>query len=115
MEEELLSLGGTDPRILAEPALREYAISMIRADYSVLENYRYHGGEVLTCPLTTFASQGDALVSPTQMSAWEGVTAGRVGHSLMSGDHFFVHTRAADLVHVINDALAASVPAGGLA
>lgn len=114
VETELLALGGTDPRILAEPALRDYAISMIRADYSALENYRYHAGENLTCPLTTFSSEGDALVSPAQMLAWEDFTAGQVDHRLMTGDHFFIHTQATDLVHTINDALTVSAHQGSL-
>ncbi len=115
VEQELIALGGTDPRILSDPELRRYAISTIRADYSVLEGYSYQPGELLGCPLTTFGSHGDALVSPEQMRAWEDVTMGQVTHTLVQGDHFFVHSPAATRVHTVNDSLRAAVYGAGRA
>jgi medium-chain acyl-[acyl-carrier-protein] hydrolase len=89
--------------------LAEIVLPSLRADFELLETYRYTGGEKLKCPLTVYAGRDDDTVSLEEAPAWarysEATAAFRC--RVLSGRHFFLRTAEADLLSDLRGELAA--------
>ncbi len=62
----------------------------IRADYRIVENYRYAPGPPLDCPLTVFTGVDDPKVSADEAEAWREHTSDTFDLVTLSGGHFFL-------------------------
>jgi surfactin synthase thioesterase subunit len=108
--EELRFIGGTPPEILDDPELVEMLLPVLRADFSVLETYQYRARPPLSVPMTVFGGDADPVVASTRMQRWQRHTRARSRLIVLSGDHFFLHSAAAEVMRAITDVLRQVVP-----
>ncbi|AKH87110.1 gramicidin dehydrogenase [Streptomyces sp. CNQ-509] len=88
---ELRTLGGTPRELLEDEELMRLMLPTIRADFSVLENYRYGPEPPLPVPLTVLGGADDPLVPVPDLEGWRRQTDGDAGLRLLQGGHFFLH------------------------
>ncbi len=115
-DEELISavgrLGGTDPRIFADPGLRALVLPLIRADYRLLESHRTPtGGPPLDVPVVAYYGTRDERVDPESVAAWSSATRSSFRARPFEGGHFYLVDRLrpllADLFATLGHPLAA--------
>lgn len=105
---EVVALGGTEAGVLRDPELRELVLPVVRADYRLVETYRYDGGAPLGVPIVTLTGDGDPQVTEEEADAWRRHTTAEWTLRTFSGGHFFVGERPEDIAKTI---LAALTPA----
>jgi len=92
---ELQRLNGTPAEVLEHPELMQLMLPLLRADFSVVETYRYRPGAPLDCPVTVFGGLQDAEVSRPHLEAWGELTNAAFSLRMLPGDHFFLNTPSA--------------------
>jgi len=88
---ELRRYNGTPAAILDNTELMELLLPTIRADFALLETYRYQPQLPLTCSITALAGSQDPIVSSEEIAPWQVHTVGAFSLNVVSGGHFFVH------------------------
>jgi medium-chain acyl-[acyl-carrier-protein] hydrolase len=89
--EYLRSLNGTPAEVFDHPELLELMLPLLRADFSVVETYRYLPGPALDCPVTAFGGAGDVEVGRAEVEAWAAQTTAAFAARVVPGDHFFLN------------------------
>ncbi|MGW5352050.1 thioesterase II family protein [Streptomyces sp. NPDC004031] len=102
---EMRTLGGTDPRVLADPHLLELVLPIIRADYTAVETYRYAGAPPLDCAVTALIGDADPNVSVDEAQSWADHTRGRFALRAFPGGHFYLEDCRAGVFDVLCAAL----------
>ncbi len=87
----LRKLGGTPAAVFDEPDLLEMVLGLARADFELVETYRYRPGEPLACPITTFRGADDPEVTQEEAAAWAEHTSSDFSLHVLPGNHFFIH------------------------
>lgn len=87
---ELRRYSGTAEEVLNNPELMSLMLPALKADFSLLETYRYRPSVRLDCPITGFWGQQDDIATQSDVAAWQQHTN---AFSLESvpGNHFFTH------------------------
>lgn len=92
-DEQLLTwmrdTGQLSPEVLAEPDLREMAVSLLRADLRVLDSYRYSPGTVLDLDLNVLFGAEDPTADRAAADGWRDLTRGRCRLTELPGGHFY--------------------------
>ena len=105
LKSELRYLNGTPPEVLEDAELMALTLPILRADYSVLENYEYRLARKLDLPITVFGGDADHTVARSSLAAWRDETSARTTLQLVRGDHFFVRGAAPQVVRGVVRAL----------
>lgn len=88
--QEIKRFGQTPDIVFDDPEMRRLILPMLRADYTLLENYRVPAIAALDCPLLTCTGEGDAEVTPAQIQRWDELAKGGAQHQIFPGDHFYL-------------------------
>ncbi|NEQ47706.1 MAG: thioesterase [Leptolyngbya sp. SIOISBB] len=88
---ELNRYGGTPQTVIQNDELMELLLPTLRADFALLETYRYQAQALLSCAIAAIGSKQDAIVSLDEVKSWQTHTAAKFSLDEISGDHFFVH------------------------
>lgn len=80
--------GGIPPQVLAAPELVALLLPAFRADFTILENYRYAKSEPLPMPLEVFGGDQDA-VTFEELEQWRCHTTAHCRIHSFSGGHFY--------------------------
>ncbi|MEU7176843.1 thioesterase II family protein [Streptomyces celluloflavus] len=107
MRDELRVLNGTPGELLENAELMELMLPTLRADFSVLETYVYREAPPLDVPLTVLGGTADPSVEISALQGWRDRTTAGSRLRLIAGDHFFLHSAAAEVIAAVRDALAA--------
>jgi surfactin synthase thioesterase subunit len=107
---ELAALGGTPPGLLERRELVEFVLPKLRADFRMLEEYRYEPGEPLRCPLAAFAGSRDSVVTLPSCLRWSQHSRGAFSVHVFEGDHFFLHSQPSRVVATVTALLADGLP-----
>lgn len=100
--EHLRELNGTPEEVLTHPELMALMLPLLRADFEVVETYRYTDGPALGCPVSAYGGLRDSGVTHEHLEGWrERTTAGFVLR-MFDGDHFFIHQSAPQLLRTLN-------------
>ncbi|MGV9938622.1 thioesterase II family protein [Streptomyces sp. NPDC003401] len=91
--QQMRGLGGTDPRVFADEDLMRLALPVLRADYRMVEDYRYVPGPPLGCPVTALNGRTDPKVSSPGVDAWREHTAASFESLTFPGGHFYLVDR----------------------
>jgi len=112
--EELRSLGGTPPELLANRDLLELLLPALRADFHLCGSYRPPQRERLRCPMLVLGGTQDSISEPSDnLTAWSTETLGRCDVSMIEGDHFFIHEQADAVLERLVASLSSVVGAVG--
>jgi len=87
---ELRRLEGTPTGVLDHPELVELVLPLIRADFQVVETYRYRHAPPLNCPIVALGGLEDRHVSAEQLEAWGAQTSTEFVRCMLPGGHFYI-------------------------
>lgn len=87
-------------------SLSAMLLPILRDDFAACESHRDVPATPLSCPISAFGGLEDADVPVAGLEAWRQCTTGRFRLRVLPGDHFFLHTSRALLLHFISDDLA---------
>ncbi|GLH79075.1 thioesterase [Bradyrhizobium sp. SSBR45G] len=105
LRDELLRLKGTPPQALENAEIMRGALPVLRADFLMCGNYVYRTRPPLRCPIHVFGGDQDETRLEA-LDAWRAETSLAFGLDMLPGDHFFIHTRQAELLRRIAALLA---------
>jgi medium-chain acyl-[acyl-carrier-protein] hydrolase len=108
----LRELNGTPREVLEHSELMQLMIPLLRADFQLVQTYRYREAPPLSCPITAFAGADDLEISPEQVEPWREHTTTRFELNTLAGDHFFIHSKQQMLLRILTRELYRCV--GGL-
>lgn len=103
--QQMHRLGGTDPRVFADEDLMRIALPVMRADYQMVEDYRYVPGPPLRCPVTALNGRTDPRVSPPDVDAWRNHTTALFDSLTFPGGHFYLVDRHEEVTTALTDRL----------
>lgn len=87
----LRDYNGTPSEVLADRELVAMLLPSIRADFELVDTYRYRPGAELDVPMTAWAGRDDERSTPDQVSGWGLETTGPFDEVWFDGGHFFIH------------------------
>ena len=90
LTEELRSMGGTPDDILDDADTMATLLPIVRADFEVLETYRFDGNDRVGCDITAFRGASDPCATREGTDAWSTLTDARFTHRTFPGNHFFL-------------------------
>ncbi|QJE01538.1 thioesterase [Massilia forsythiae] len=103
--ETLREYNGTPHEILAHRELMDLLLPTIRADFALVETYRYQEAPLLALPLTVLAGRSDDATGPASRTQWQRETLGPCRIEWFEGDHFFINDAREAVLAVIRAAL----------
>jgi len=101
--EKLRSLKGTPEEVLEHQEFLQMLIPMLRADFEVIETYKYSPRPALTCPITALGGLSDEKVGQEHLDAWRELTSGAFSMHMFAGDHFFINSAQKELLQTISN------------
>jgi len=114
VKHRLRELNGTPRELLDNEELMAVMLPTIRADFAVLETYEYREEPPLPVPITVFGGTGDPVVPLSKLNGWRDHSAVGCRLRLFSGDHFFLHSAATEVIHAVTQILRPTRPADHL-
>lgn len=108
---ELKRLNGTPREILEDPDLLKFFLSVLRADFEMVETYEYQHRGTLNCPITVYSGLNDEDVSLESCQAWREQTTSDCRITMVRGDHFFIRNPKSEFVSVFGNDIVSAVPA----
>jgi medium-chain acyl-[acyl-carrier-protein] hydrolase len=87
--------------VLDDPGFRAVFLRIFRADFTLVEDYRYRAARRIACPITAFGGTEDRRIVREQLEAWSEETSGSFLLHLLPGGHFFLHGSREELLSVI--------------
>jgi len=67
-------------------------VRVLRADLTVIENYRYVSEEPLGCSILALGGTDDPWVREDELEAWRQQTSAGFASAQFAGDHFYFKT-----------------------
>jgi medium-chain acyl-[acyl-carrier-protein] hydrolase len=98
---ELRRLRGTPVEVLESADLLTRVMPALRADFELIQTYRYSLRPPLSCPMTAMCGCEDGHVSRLQAQAWQGHCCNNFLLRMFPGDHFFLHSAQRSLLQSI--------------
>ena len=86
----LRQLDGTPQEILDNREVLELLLPMVRADFEIVQTYKYVVRPPLQCPIDAFAGVDDTGATPEHMEGWKNQTKRAFSLSVIPGEHFFL-------------------------
>lgn len=83
---------GTPTEVIQNRELMELLLPVIRADLTLLQNYRYRTRSLLPIPLSIMAGSDDSHLVQQDFPAWSNETTGPFRQHTFSGDHFYIQS-----------------------
>ena len=82
--------GAVPDGVLADPDLMQLLLPGLRADFAMLEGYRYEPGAPLNCPVIACGGVADPHARRDELDAWRRETRNRFNLHTFSGGHFYL-------------------------
>ncbi|MFF4591288.1 thioesterase II family protein [Streptomyces sp. NPDC001388] len=100
---EIKSMSGTDDRLLGDEELIRMILPALRGDYRAVETYRCAPDATVGCPVTALVGDSDPKTSVDEARDWEKHTTADFDLRVMPGGHFYLNSRAADVLKVLDE------------
>lgn len=97
----LRELGGTPVQVLDNDELMALLMPVLRADFTLIENYLPAPGRMLSVDVTAFAGRADQSVPVETVARWRDTTTGDFELQIVEGDHFFMRGAMPAMAKVI--------------
>ena len=102
-DEQLLAavqnrFGGIPDVIRDDPEMLRLILPSLRADMTLLEQYKYEEGPPLDCPIVACGGRDDPIVSEETLAGWQRHTTSPFELRMFSGGHFFLKEQAAAIL-----------------
>jgi medium-chain acyl-[acyl-carrier-protein] hydrolase len=96
----LQKLNGIPDEVLSNAESMKIVLPSLRADFEVLENYRYTSSGHLPCPIVAFGGLDDSHVSREHLEGWA-MHTNKFKSQYFIGDHFFINAERKAITDVI--------------
>lgn len=100
-----VSLNGTPEAVLENTELMELLLPMLRADFTLVEDYVYTPKHTLDCAISAFGGLQDSKVCCAKLEAWKQQTTDDFSMHMFPGDHFFLHSAESLLLKLLSQKL----------
>ncbi|MUL68436.1 thioesterase [Mycobacterium sp. CBMA 234] len=97
---EMVDLGGTDPRLLADEDFVELLLMAVGADYEALN--RYVGGGRIAVDIHALGGLSDHRIDRDMLRRWENHTSGTFTLTEFDGGHFYLNDHLDAVADVIS-------------
>ncbi|MET9508014.1 alpha/beta fold hydrolase [Streptomyces flavidovirens] len=101
----LRDYGAADQTVFEHDELLDLLMPMIRADFAMIENYRYRQEPLLSCPISAWCGDADPEVPVAAMRGWGDQTSGEFTLSVLPGGHFFLTEHQAEIMRTVHAAI----------
>jgi medium-chain acyl-[acyl-carrier-protein] hydrolase len=98
--------------IFQDPEIMEIMAPALRADFTVLENYKYIPDKPLDCPITVLGGAQDALIPTEDLEAWRFHTKNHCSVSIFPGGHFFLQPSREAVLQLMSQEILEVMPTG---
>ncbi|MBL8100974.1 MAG: thioesterase [Anaerolineales bacterium] len=88
----LKELNGIPAELLNQPDVMQLLMPTLRADFELIETYRFAMTSPLNCPVLVFGGLDDPRVSRERLEGWAIHANAHFELKYFPGDHFFIHT-----------------------
>lgn len=108
---EMKAMSGTDAQVLGDEELLRMVLPAIRSDYRAIETYGPVDATV-DCPITALVGDADPKTTVPEADAWRAHTTAAFRIQEFRGGHFYLSSRAAEVIAVVREALRGAVAVG---
>lgn len=105
----LRELNSTRKEVFENDDLLNLVLPMLRADYEIVQTYRYRPGDPFKFPITAFGGEEDIDESKEHLEAWREQTQSCFSLHMFPGNHFFIHSSRPALLQIIGEQLKSSL------
>jgi len=93
--------GALPPEVISDAEMRALVLPILRADFAIIETYKYSPEPPLNCGLTAFGGLQDPTVKRPELEAWREQVTGRFRLQMLDGNHLFLKSCRAELLESI--------------
>jgi medium-chain acyl-[acyl-carrier-protein] hydrolase len=97
--------------VAADSELMNLLVPGLRADFSMIESYRYEPAAPLRCPIVACGGASDPHATRAELEAWRGETSSRFSVHTFSGGHFYLQREQEAVTALIANQLSVMVAA----
>ncbi len=108
---EVKAMSGTDDRVLGDDELIRMILPALRGDYKAVETYRCEPGATVACPVTALVGDSDPKTSVDEAEDWQKHTTAGFRLHVLPGGHFYLNSRAADVLKILDEHFTAQAAA----
>lgn len=105
--------GGIPAEVLGVPEVLSLFLPALRADFVLLEDFRYIPRPSLSCPVFVYGGRDDRYVAASQLEAWRDLATDVRAVELFPGGHFYLTEHRTQLLSAIRTALSQLAVAPG--
>ncbi len=98
---EVRRLNGTPEEVLAHPELMQLLIPLLRADFEMVQTYKYLPLPPLDCSITALGGTEDSGVTREHLADWRIHTTADFNLQMFSGDHFYLRSRQTEILRLL--------------
>jgi surfactin synthase thioesterase subunit len=99
----MVDLGGTDPRLLADEDFVELLVRAVRADYLAFNRYACAPDARVRADIHVLGGREDHRVSEDMLLSWRSHTDGSFAARLFDGGHFYINDHIDAVAELVND------------
>ncbi|WP_327292723.1 thioesterase II family protein [Streptomyces sp. NBC_01198] len=96
-------LSGTDPRLLADPEIRQMILPVIRADLHAAETHLLPAGTAVAAPILALTGDDDPWATVTAARAWAAHTTGGFEFRVLPGGHFYLVDNQREVLSLLTE------------
>ena len=96
---------GTPREVLEHEELMQVLLPVLRADFTMADNYVHTARQSLEIPMTVFAGMQDDQVSADQIHGWRDEAGTTIDTHWCEGDHFFIKNERDRILRCVSAAL----------
>ena len=97
----LKELNGIPSEVLHQPDAMQVLLPILRADFELIETYRFTTVSLLNSPIIAFGGLDDNRVSRERLEGWALHTNSRFESHYFPGDHFFINSEKESITESI--------------
>lgn len=100
---DMVDLGGTDPKLLADEDFVDLLVTAVRADYQAFNRYSCGPQRCITADIHALGGCTDHRVSRDMLLEWQVHTHGSFTFSEFDGGHFYLDEHTEPVAGMVND------------
>ncbi|MCV7281305.1 thioesterase [Mycolicibacterium flavescens] len=100
---DMVDLGGTDPRLLADEDFVELLVRAVRADYQAFNRYSCDPDVRIRADIHTLGGRSDHRINENMLLRWKTHTGGAFTSTLFDGGHFYLNDHIPAVARLVNE------------
>ena len=105
--QELKKLGGMPPEFFNTPALLEFFLPVLRADFEIAENNELHTEAPVSVPIYAIMGRQEDRIS--EITNWAEYTNSAFKYKILEGDHFFIYNKPSEIAEIITESYKSAI------